>query len=93
MGSAQFESKLKELQTAVLAHAQAEEEQEFNALATRLEPAQLQRMRKAAKLAEAMAPTRPHAGVESAAGNLIAGPFVAMIDKARDALSGKSGAN
>lgn len=31
-----------------------------------------------------------YAGVESAAGNLIAGPFVSMVDRVRDALTGKN---
>lgn len=88
--SAEFENKFKALRDDVLAHAQKEETEEFERLGQELEPAQLQRMRKAAELAEAVAPTRPHAGVESQAANLIAGPFAAMIDRARDALSGKS---
>jgi hypothetical protein len=38
-----------------------------------------------------MAPTRPHPGVESAAANILVGPFAAMLDRTRDAISGKSG--
>jgi hypothetical protein len=48
-------------------------------------------MRNAARLAESMAPTRPHAGVESAAANMLVGPFAAMLDRARDLVSGKTG--
>ena len=88
--SSQFETKLRALQTDVLAHAESEEQQEFNQLATRLEPAVLAKMRRAVQLAESMAPTRPHAGIESQAANLLAGPFAAMLDRARDALSGKT---
>jgi hypothetical protein len=47
-------------------------------------------MKKAAKFAEAVAPTRPHAGIESAATNILVGPFASMMDRTRDALSGKS---
>jgi hypothetical protein len=47
-------------------------------------------MRRAVKLAESIAPTRPHAGVESAVGNVLVGPFASMIDRARDALTGKT---
>jgi hypothetical protein len=47
-------------------------------------------MRKAVEFAEKVAPTRPHPGVESASGNVLAGPFAAMIDRTRDAFSGKS---
>lgn len=46
-------------------------------------------MGRAAKLAEAIAPTRPHAGVESQVANILAGPFAAMLDRARDATVGK----
>jgi hypothetical protein len=45
-------------------------------------------MRTAVKLAEAVAPTRPHAGVESPMANLLVGPFAAMLDRARDTISG-----
>jgi hypothetical protein len=50
---------------------------------------ELERMCRAAKLAEAIAPTRPHAGVESQIANMLAGPFAAMLDRARDAIVGK----
>ena len=44
------------------------------------------RMAAAVRAAEAIAPTRPHPGVESAKLNFIAGPFASMVDRARDAL-------
>ncbi|MDP9036528.1 MAG: hemerythrin domain-containing protein [Myxococcota bacterium] len=87
--SANFDARLLELQRDVLAHAQAEETLEFERLADVLDATRLERMGKAAELAEQFAPTRPHAGVESAAANLFVGPFAAMIDRTRDALSGK----
>lgn len=86
----EFEQKFRALKTDVLAHAEKEEKEEFEKLGQELDPKQLQRMRKAAELAESVAPTRPHAGVESQGANLIAGPFASMIDRARDALTGKS---
>lgn len=88
--SSEFETKFRAFQQSVLAHAESEETQELARLATALDQSQLSRMKKAAKIAEAIAPTRPHAGVESAAGNLIAGPFVSMVDRVRDALTGKN---
>jgi hemerythrin superfamily protein len=87
----EFERLFQELQADVLLHAASEEEQEFSRLADELDDDQLQRMRKAVELAEATAPTRPHPGVESAKENLLAGPFAAMLDRARDLLTGKSG--
>ena len=90
LNSDAFETRFEALQTDVLAHAESEENEEDDALASKLEPRQLEGMRKAVDLAESMAPTRMHAGVESAAGNILMGPFVAMLNRARDALSGKS---
>jgi hemerythrin superfamily protein len=87
--SVEFESKFTALQRDVLAHAESEEREELSTLAIRLEPEQLTRMRKAAEIAESFAPTRPHPGVESQAANLFAGPFAAMIDRTRDALSSR----
>jgi len=49
-----------------------------------LGPEELKRMGTAVKLAEAIAPTRPHAGVESAKLNFAVGPFASMLDRARD---------
>jgi hypothetical protein len=54
-----------------------------------LSSGELENMGRAAKLAEAIAPTRPHPGVESQVANLLAGPFAAMLDRARDAIVGK----
>lgn len=87
--STDFEAKFRAFQEDVLSHAEAEEHEEFAALEQELDDAQLERMRNAVRLAEAMAPTRPHAGVESAAANAIAGPFAMMLDRARDAIHGK----
>jgi len=89
--SAEFETRFRELQADVLLHAAAEEEQEFAELAESLDNDQLERMRNAVKVAESTAPTRPHPGVESATANMLAGPFAAMLDRARDMMSGKSG--
>ncbi len=88
--SLEFEQQFLLLQSSVLMHAQAEEQQEFERLGDVLDQSRLDKMRKAVELAERLAPTRPHAGVESAAGNVLVGPFAAMLDRARDAISGKS---
>lgn len=87
--SAEFETAFRKLQSDVLAHAGAEESREFARLADELDDDQLQKMRRAVEMAEKTAPTRPHAGAESAAANMMVGPFAAMLDRARDAISGK----
>nr|WP_243858189.1 hypothetical protein [Mycobacterium sp. DL440] len=74
----------------MITHAEHEEQDEFAKLGAALSPEELERMRRVAKLAEAVAPTRPHAGIESQAANLMVGPFVAMLDRTRDILSGKA---
>jgi hypothetical protein len=87
--SAEFTRQLQELRSAVVDHANHEERDEFARLGEELSSEELERMGRAAKLAEAIAPTRPHAGVESQIANMLAGPFAAMLDRARDAIVGK----
>jgi len=87
--STEFESKFATLAKDVIAHADAEEREEFARLAIKLEPERLDRMRRAVELAESVAPTRPHPGVESQVANIFVGPFAAMVDRARDAVMGK----
>lgn len=87
--SPEFESKFRTFQGDVLAHADAEEREEFAKLEAALDQPALEKMRNAVKMAEAMAPTRPHPGVESRAANMAAGPFAMMLDRARDAIRGK----
>jgi hemerythrin superfamily protein len=84
-----FTETLTKLRDAVVDHAEKEEQQEFAKLEHELGGDDLERMGRAAKLAEAIAPTRPHAGVESQVANLFAGPFAAIIDRARDTIMGK----
>jgi hemerythrin superfamily protein len=79
-----FTIQFAEFRGAVLAHAEREESEEFPALQAESDPEQLQRMARVVRAAQSMAPTRPHAGVESATANMIAGPFAAMLDRARD---------
>jgi hypothetical protein len=80
---------LTELRDAVVDHAEHEERDEFARLSEELSSDELAMMGRAAALAEAIAPTRPHAGVESQVANLTAGPFAAMLDRSRDAITGK----
>ena len=87
--SDEFDEKIEALQKDVLAHAKSEETEEFAQLATALDETRLKKMAKAVEIAESIAPTRAHPGIESAAGNMFAGPFASMVDRTRDALSGK----
>ena len=68
----------------MLAHAENEESEELPKLQRELDADQLKRMAIAVRAAEAIAPTRPHPGVESAKLNFAVGPFSSMLDRARD---------
>ncbi|WP_062434331.1 hemerythrin domain-containing protein [Herbidospora daliensis] len=81
-----FPKHLEILRVEVLAHARAEERYEFTHLTREGDPARLAKMTAAVQAAEKMAPTRPHPGVESATRNLLLGPPVAIMDRARDAI-------
>jgi hemerythrin superfamily protein len=85
-GDSSFSPKFAALRTAVLAHAESEEQHEFPLLQQHTDSKTLARMAKAVKAAEAMAPTHPHPGVESAAANLMAGPLASVVDRTRDAI-------
>ncbi|OBI72745.1 hemerythrin domain-containing protein [Mycobacterium asiaticum] len=82
--SQEFVTELSKLRDAVLAHAEHEELEEFPKLQKEVDADDLKRMAAAVKAAEAIAPTRPHPGVESAKLNLAVGPFASMLDRARD---------
>jgi hemerythrin superfamily protein len=82
--SQQFIDELTKLRDAVLDHALHEESFEFPKLQRELDAEELKRLGTAVRAAEAIAPTRPHAGVESAKLNFAVGPFASMIDRARD---------
>lgn len=88
--STEFTVGIQRLKIDVLSHADAEEKLELGRLRGLVDPGKLERMKRAAELAEAIAPTRPHPGIESAAGNLLVGPFMSMLDRARDLIAGKS---
>lgn len=88
--ASEFDTLFSQLERSVLAHVQAEERDEFEHLANVLDHRQLQSMRKAAEFAEKIAPARPPSALESPPTNILAGPFAAMMDHARDALADKA---
>ncbi|MEV4441026.1 hemerythrin domain-containing protein [Streptomyces sp. NPDC049577] len=81
-----FVERFIRLRDAVRAHARAEETYEFARLQEGGEPARLQALAKAVRAAEAVAPTHPHPGTESAAKNVALGPVAAVVDRTRDAM-------
>jgi hemerythrin superfamily protein len=82
-----FEERFDAFRTAVLAHAESEERQVFPLLRRSFDADKLTKMRSSLERAEKMAPTHPHPHApESALGNLVTGPFVAIVDRVRDAI-------
>jgi hemerythrin superfamily protein len=90
-GKPDFMELLTKLRMAVLAHARSEERYEFMKLREKTDLNTLRAMAASVKAAEAFAPTHPHAGVESATANLMAGPIAALVDRVKDAVRGTSG--
>ncbi|MBV1939396.1 hypothetical protein KUF83_22950 [Streptomyces sp. BV286] len=86
-----FLSELAALRTDVMAHARAEERYEFIHIRRTADAARLTSLASGVEAAEAMAPTRPHPGTESAAKNLALGPVAALVDRTRDAIRKATG--
>jgi hypothetical protein len=93
-----FESLFAELRGAVLAHAEAEEREEFPLLRQENDARRLEVMATAVRAAEAIAPTHPHPSAGSSmTANLMVGPVASLVDRTRDAVqavlarSGRSG--
>jgi len=86
ISSQQFIGELIKLRDAVLDHAEHEENEEFPKLQRELDADEQKRLGSAVRAVEAIAPTRPHPGVESTKLNFAVGPFASMLDRARDAI-------
>lgn len=81
-----FDAGFAELRTAVLDHAAHEERDEFPLLRATVDEKTRSTMAAAVRAAEAIAPTHPHPGVESATANLVVGPLASVVDRTRDAV-------
>lgn len=74
------------MRAVVITHAVYEQRYEFSYLRHKVPAAELAGMRALVLAAEGTAPTHPHAGLESATANLLLGPPMAVMDRARDAI-------
>ncbi|HEX4492683.1 MAG TPA: hemerythrin domain-containing protein [Acidimicrobiia bacterium] len=84
---APFDAKIHAFHEDVLRHATAEETELFPVLEQKCSAEELAKMADRILTAEKMAPTHAHPhGPNSAVGNMLVGPFAAMVDKVRDAL-------
>jgi len=91
VSSAEFDQKLAAFEKAVSDHADAEEREEFPQILSSCDGDKRADMGRQLKAAESIAPTHPH---PSTAGSPTAqwavGPFVSLVDRARDAISKSS---
>ncbi len=88
--SPEFTSSFETFRAAVRSHADAEEKLEFPALRRSADEGSLSSARQKVEKAEKTAPTHPHPSAKTTAMNYVAGPFAAMLDRARDAFSSSS---
>jgi hemerythrin superfamily protein len=85
--SPQFDSTFATLKEDVIRHAGLEEQEEHPKLRADVDAARLEKLGAAFRAAEAMAPTRPHPNAPSSpAAKMATGPFVAIVDRTRDAI-------
>lgn len=85
----EFVQKLARLRDEVENHASAEESQEFPKVEAAQGRVQLEVLGKAYEAAKAVAPTHPHPSTpNTAVANVLVGPYAAVIDRARDAITG-----
>ncbi len=85
--SPEFLDALTVFRDAVVEHAEHEEAEEFGKLRRELDAGDLKQLVLAVQAAQAIAPTRPHPGIESAKLNFVVGPLASMIDRARDVIT------
>jgi iron-sulfur cluster repair protein YtfE (RIC family) len=85
--SPEFAAKLATLRHEVERHAEAEETQEFPKVMQKESVERLEQMGKVYAAAKKAAPTRPHPSTPNTpVANMLAGPFAAVLDRARDAM-------
>jgi hemerythrin superfamily protein len=80
----EFSRLLDQLRLDVLDHASKEEAYEFRYLRRDVPATQLRALTAVVRAAEAVAPTHPHPGVESATMNTLAGPVLSLFDRTKD---------
>ncbi|MFF4905873.1 hemerythrin domain-containing protein [Streptomyces sp. NPDC001260] len=82
--SPEFLDEFAALRQDVLAHADNEERYELAHFARIADRGKLEALARAVRAAEALAPTRPHPGTDTALKNVAVGPMAAVIDRTRD---------
>ncbi|SEP82021.1 hemerythrin domain-containing protein [Streptomyces radiopugnans] len=88
-GRAAFVREFAALREVAEAHARAEERYEFPPLEAGSDPEWRRAMARAVRAAESAAPTRPYPAAVPGGEDAGAGPFAAVVDRARDARHGE----
>jgi len=84
-----FQAQFAEFKSSVDEHANSEEQEEFPAVLDSCDRDQRQSMGRRMTAVEKIAPTRPHpSAAGSPAKQWTVGPFAALVDRAKDAISG-----
>jgi hypothetical protein len=87
VNSYEFIEKFATFKADVLEHAANEEAVEFGVLRAAEDPVDMAQLADRLEQAETAAPTHPHPSAKTTGGNVALGPFAALLDRARDALS------
>src|SRR5204863_7842642 len=85
--SEKFMTTFAAFRVDVLEHARQEELEEFAAVEAAADEEELADLAKRLERAEKLAPTHPHPSAKTTGTNVVLGPFAAMVDKIRDAMS------
>lgn len=86
----EFDQRVRELIADVRHHVREEETEMLPQLEAAVPRSRLEELGERMESAKATAPTRPHPHAPSTPGNLVAGPAAAVVDRVRDAASGRS---
>lgn len=84
----EFDIRLSDFERSVIAHAEAEEAEEFAAIRAHCDEAERQSLGRRIRAAERLAPTHPRPDVEPGSTHQkLVGPFAGMVDRVKDTLA------
>jgi hemerythrin superfamily protein len=91
VSSAEFDERLRELETILADHVQDEETEQFPDLRRQIPHEELVELAGKVQTAKKLAPTRPHPGApNSELFHKLVGPGVGLVDRLRDKLTGRA---
>ena len=91
VSSAEFDEKLRKLETVLADHVQDEETEQFPEMRRRVPREELVELAGKVETAKKLAPTRPHpAAPNNELFHKLVGPGVGLVDRLRDKLTGRA---